>query len=176
MEEYAGFLTGELIKQGSFDRYNLAGYSSGGTIALEMARQLGDKVGQVFFIDTPNYKIYPEMLNFSMILKNTFTAVRYYSIKDIFAYMRRYFGEVKQKKNMIAEWRKLIAMIRAYEPDANGMPVFLITSSEITARTDSKLGWQLLIPGDMAAHFDSGHISIMQKKAPEIARIIDSAM
>ena len=174
LEEYAGFLAGELLKQGSCDRYSFAGYSSGGVVALEIARHLGEKAGSVFLIDTPNYKIYPEMLNFKLLMKNIFTSIRYYSITVFFNYALRYLREIKQKKIIVAEWSKLSRMIRAYEPEAYGVPVFLLTSSETEARTDSNLGWQPHIPEDMVTRLGSGHISIMKKKAADIARIIDS--
>ena len=173
LEEYSRLILSDLTQQGEYHRYDLVGYSGGGIFALEMAKQLGERAGQVFMIDTPNYREYPMRLNLGFLRDYAWAALANYGLKGALAYAKKYLRELTQKTNFMSESRKLKSMIREYETGAPGRNVTLFASSDIAARTDSMLGWKSMLSEKRIIVLEGSHASVMKKEAERIARIIE---
>ena len=173
LPEYTALLVGGLLTEAAFDCYDLAGYSSGGVVAMEMARQLGEKAGHVFLADSPNYKKYPKFLNYGFIIGNLPSILSAYGLRGVFAYGRKCLSDLFKRKNLISEGLKLIKMLREYDPDSFDHPATLFVSSGTAARTDDMLGWRTLIRPVNIVHLGGGHVSTIKKEARKIAEIID---
>ena len=172
LQDYAKSLADELLEKGRFEQCDLAGYSVGGVVALEMAEQLGEKAGNVFLVDTPNYRIHPKRLNYGFVLDNIFSIAPAYGVRGLFAYTRKCFGDMADGRALAEEGKKLIRMINRYEPQIPAHSVILFASSEMKGRTDKWLGWKSFIPDNMIGLFEGKHVSFIKKEAAAIARTI----
>ena len=171
LEEYVCSLIYKLFEQNESQSHDLVGYSSGGILALEMARQLGEKVDDIFLIDTPNYKVYPERLSYSVIFENIFSVVHTYGLKGFISYMLKYFRDFTNKRSFVNEGQKLMKMIIEYSPIIPESRLVLFVSSGTSAHTDINLGWQ--VSNDIIVRLKGDHISAMKTEASKIARIIE---
>lgn len=157
----------------SFDICDLVGYSSGGTIAVALAKKLEHRVGRVFLIDSPNYNLYPQRMNFHFILKNLWLVLTAYGIKGVFAYGCKSLREL-WKSNAVVEGKKLIKLIQGYKPEKPLAHLTLFASSETKTATDTTLGWEGIINDNDIISLKGRHISVLKVCADEVARTIDS--
>ena len=144
--------------------YSIAGYSSGGVIAFEIARQLsasGEKVGLLALLDTlaPHARMRRSPLHTTLriirrprlIQERIYHAVLHRLGLGRWRRLRR-IGEAQRW----AHWSYAEAPYRG-----NALVFVASASSELTA--DGALGWKRLISGDIGLHvFPATHGSLMQ--------------
>lgn len=173
LKEYTTTLIDELNKK-CFDLViDIVGYSSGGIIAMEMAKQLKDRVGHLYIIDTPNYTKFP-LRNKKLLLllwKNIFNIVALYGIKKSISYSLGKFKSILKKESIIVEQNKLIKMIEQHYCSIPNTTTSLFVSSKMKKLTNNTLGWEGL---NKVYYFEGNHVTIMKKpNAIKISNIIE---
>jgi amino acid adenylation domain-containing protein len=163
LEKYVESL---VLKLESYHSFDLVGYSSGGTIALEIARQVPSKVNNIFLIDTPNYYKYQKQVKklITLLTKNVFSIVSLYGILEAIRYGINKLKSLTNKKSIFYEQKKLRKMILNYQVKEVNKPITLFKSKALMKKTDSDLGWGNLNVRFKSYRYQANHITIMKKK------------
>lgn len=151
--------------------YYLIGYSSGGTVAYEMAQQLleqNEEVALLALLDTPNYSAYPSTIKYLY-----FIALRYFlGLVGILSFKNISMLSILDSKNSSM---KMIgkALVR-YMPKRYRGNLILFKAKRRALPIDEKLGWGHLIEGKMDTYEVSGdHMFILKKEiSVKIANVI----
>lgn len=149
--------------------YSLIGYSSGGAIAYEMARQLyikNDKLALLVLVDTPNYSKYPVGNIYIMAIKNvlpwlTDLPIRrlpylaWFAVKKV---LRMFSGSEGYSPS------RARAAINSYQPKPYPGRLLLFRTSWKTKKRGQDLGWEGKARLGLEIIPASGnHISVMNK-------------
>jgi amino acid adenylation domain-containing protein len=164
--------------------YHLLGYSIGGTIAYEMARQLrldGERVGFLGLVDAVNFvkdrKIVAELS--VVTFKNVLLWLRGMSLDYKIAYLTATVGRVpslRRLRQLFGAQRQLKAMALRYRPGPIDCDVVLFKSRSSRIGVGADLGWKQVAGGLEICEIESDHISILNEvHAAEIARRIGPA-
>ena len=165
--------------------YRLLGYSVGGNIAWEMARQLrvaGEQVAFLGLIDSPNYARDAEpLVRFVRMLIRTFVSLmRGMNLNYKITLLTSGLGMVKGGRKifaLLAAQRRLRELARGYVPGPLDCPVQLYRSNARRPGLGEDLGW-----GGLAASLDiieigGDHISVTNRvHGPITARYVDRAL
>jgi amino acid adenylation domain-containing protein len=161
--------------------YHLVGYSIGGTIAWEMARQLearGDELALLTLIDIPNYVRHMVLLErfLSTAARNILAWLRGMSLNSKLALISASVGRVPNPARLLAlvrSQRRMKSMAMAYSPGPVAGPVLLLASDLQRKGLGPDLGWGELCPALSVERIGGDHISIMNEvHAPACARAI----
>lgn len=165
--------------------YHLLGYSIGGTLAFEMARQLaaaGERVDFLGLLDTPNYAADGTFLQ-SMVRTAIRVGLAWFrgmSLAYKVAWITRAVGPVPR-------WSRIRDLLRAqgvlrrmglgYTPGPYDGPVLLVRGRGRRATLGEDLGWASLVPHLQVAQVDADHVTLMgEAAAPALAQAIHSLL
>ncbi|MBM4392195.1 MAG: amino acid adenylation domain-containing protein [Deltaproteobacteria bacterium] len=178
IEEVAGRYVDALRAAQPAGPYRLLGYSIGGTLAYEMARQLvgaGERVTFLGLLDTPNYARDESILGglFQFVTKNLLIWFRAVSLTYTLAVVSGRVGGVP-------DWRRIRDMVRAqlrmrqlamrYQPGPAPIDAVVIKSATRRLFLDDDLGWKDLVAGVTIRHVPGNHITMMtDAHAPALA-------
>lgn len=172
--DMAKFYLSEIKKIQPSGPYRLGGLCFGGTVAVEMARQLnemGEKVELVFMINNyappsnpMQYKIretWDEFKEMNMEAKLEFALEKTKNAgKKVLSKLTRVFDSSKeneQEENVKTKpdirWVHSVALLH-YQPETsyNGDVVLVKTGDEVAKHYDETLGWKRLISGNIEMH------------------------
>ncbi|MCX7747450.1 MAG: amino acid adenylation domain-containing protein [Clostridia bacterium] len=154
--------------------YYLVGYSSGGTIAYEMALQLllqNEEVGLLALLDTPNYSLYP-----SLMIRLYFKAVEYFlACLKVFSF--KYKGIFFSKNLQTSCAQKIGQILASYDPKPYPGRLTLFKTRIRIMPTDKKLGWGQLVKELDLYQVGGHHLSIIDKKiSARIAHCIKNSL
>lgn len=158
--------------------YRLLGYSIGGTLAYEMARQLvadGQRVSFLALLDTPNYARDSSILTglFQFVTKNLLIWFRAMSLTYTLAIVSGRVGGVPN-------WRRIREMLRAqmrmrqhamkYVPGPVPIDAVVIKSETRRFFLGDDLGWKELVHDVTIRRVEGNHITMMtEAHAPAVA-------
>lgn len=174
----------------------IIGYSSGGTIAYEMARVLSENDSStkinLILIDTPNYLSSPQILD--KLLKNSFRIMVEWVFRSelrevVLLFLKKsrefiwnLFGRVTGKSDgkfyLFPTEEKQRRALMEYIPEKTKAKVFLFKASKNKNITDDKMGWRgLVVNGIEIIPIDGDHLSILDRTNSEkIAGIINEIL
>ena len=168
--------------------YFLCGYSAGGLIAFEMARQLGSDVGFLGLVDTYAPVTGRRVSSFQKKL-NHVRALRSLETRERFAFAARTLSRVVRRERKRVGGpdvdgplrRALLDLIQAYEPPKGyegRIDVFRPSVPFLSARLDRSLGWDRLGVGRLRVHDVPGdHRTVFEgENAKELARAMSSVL
>jgi fengycin family lipopeptide synthetase A len=170
--------------------YRIAGYSSGGIIAYETARQLleqKEEVSLLALLDTPNYNLYPFVINsiFAAVLRYALSWLMELSLKD-----KLRFIEVNMRNLALGAYSKLLKaertdhsifdpqksmqrLLAGYVPKYYRGKLILFRAKKRIAEMDQMLGWNGLVK-EIELHETGGnHVSVINREnSNRIAEIL----
>jgi thioesterase domain-containing protein len=173
LEEVATRYLGFLRASGVAPPWRLLGYSIGGTLAWEMARQArahGEEVAFLGIVDTPNYArdaaVFERLA--LTVAKNVLSFMRGFSV----AFQVGYVGRLRFR-GLLRALRRMRALGLGYRPGPLDRTLVLLRSRHPRAGFGDDLGWKA-IASSLSIHFvDGDHQSMMnERNAPTIARIV----
>ena len=165
--------------------YRLLGYSVGGNIAWEMARQLqadGERVAFVGLIDSPNYAQDDEPLDriVRMVARSGMSLMRGMSLNYKLALLSSGLGMVKGGRRifaLLAAQRRLRELARSYRPGPLDCKVHLYRSLTERPGLGPDLGWGALAASLEIIEIGGDHISVTNRvHGPLTARYVDLAL
>ncbi|MFH1463135.1 MAG: amino acid adenylation domain-containing protein [Pseudomonadota bacterium] len=161
--------------------YRLLGYSIGGTIAWEMARQLqerGERVALLALVDTPNYAQDAEPLDhfLRMASRSALSWLRGMSLTYKLAFVTtglRRLHTLQRVFALIEAQRRMRALAQRYQPGPLPCPVLLLRSLARRPGLGPDLGWGALAAALEVVEIGGDHITIMdERRAVLLARVI----
>lgn len=173
LEEVATRYLGFLRAAGLVSPWRLLGYSIGGTLAWEMARQAraqGDEVAFLGIVDTPNYArdaaVFDRLA--LTVAKNVLSFVRGFSV----AFQVGYVGRLRLR-GLVRALRRMRALGLGYRPGPLDRTLVLLRSRHERAGFGDDLGWKAIASSLSIYIVDGDHQSMMnERNAPTIARIV----
>jgi len=184
-EDLAGLYIARLRARQPRGPYRLLGYSVGGNIAWEMARQLraaGEQVAFVGLIDSPNYAVDGEPLDrfVRMLVRTVLSLLRgmtwRYTLQLFTSGLDMVHGGRKVFALMAAQ-RRLRALARGYRPARLDVPVQLYRSNARRPGLDEDLGWGGLVDRLRVIEIGGDHISVTNRvHGPITARYVQQAL
>ncbi|MDY0060931.1 MAG: amino acid adenylation domain-containing protein [Myxococcota bacterium] len=159
--------------------YHLLGYSFGGTIAYELARQLaaqGCRVGLLALIDTPNFARDARFLERFVLsaTKSVLLWLRGMSFSAKLAFLEGSFGarpRLGRVRALLAAQGQMRRLALAYRPGPVPWALVLFRSRERRVALDATLGWRELVPAVEVCDVSGNHITVMSEQhVPQVAR------
>ncbi len=147
VESIASYYITELKRGLPEGPYQLCGYSFGGLVAFEMARQLeerGDKVTMVLLLDTYAPKPFVEVMSKERKLHEPLKNV---IMRSVISVVRLFQERLPAKLRNFAIIDTYDQAITKYEPAAYGGDVAIIKAIDSPATAD--MGWNELVKGDL---------------------------
>ncbi|HZK34074.1 MAG TPA: amino acid adenylation domain-containing protein, partial [Bacillota bacterium] len=147
--------------------YSLVGYSSGGMLAFEMAKQLhqkGDRLSLLALVDTPNYAKYPARNIYLMALRNVLPWLKDIPLKNLpplACFTIKKVSQVLFKPNNYSP-AKIKTAINRYLPEPYPGRLVLFRTNWRAGEKDQSLGWDGIAQlGLDLIHTEGNHISVM---------------
>ncbi len=183
LEELATRYTERLRRAQPRGPYRLLGYSIGGTIAWEMARQLeasGETVAFLGLIDTPNYAQDADLLErfLRTAARNILSWLRGVSWSTKLAMLSAGMGRFPSPRRILGvveAQRRMRELAMAYRPGPFAGEALLFRSAARRVALGDDLGWGELAARLVIVPVGGDHIMVMgDEHGPAIARVIDS--
>ncbi len=184
-EDLAGLYLQQIRAAQPAGPYRLLGYSVGGNIAWEMARQLraaGEQVAFLGLIDSPNYAVDAEPLErfVRMLFRTVLSLMRGMNLSYKLALLQSGLGMVQGGRKifaLLAAQRRLRRLARGYQPGPLDCAVQLYRSGAQRPGLGEDLGWAGLAASLEVVEIGGDHISITNRvHGPITARYVDRAL
>jgi thioesterase domain-containing protein len=185
LEALAAHYNELLVARQPHGPYLLLGYSIGGTIAWEMARQLearGERVGLLALVDTPNYVEDRALLEhfLATATRNVLAWLRGMSWATKLAFFSANLGGANVGRRIVATvraQRALKDMAMRYQPGPVGCPVTLFVSDTQRRGLGPDLGWGELASSLEIVEVGGDHITVMDEDhGAAIAQYVDERL